>query len=80
MEKDLSLRHSRNLVDEKMIRGNLISNTATDELNKTKSNENKVIGLDSNVKEVSFNCYLHLDFNYFRQYVNYCFTKWATDF
>ena len=59
MEKDLSLKYSRNLSDEKIINGNLISNTATDELNKTKSNENNIIGLDSNVKEVSFNCYLH---------------------
>ena len=59
MKKDLSLRSSRNLSDEKIISGNLISNTATDELNKTKSNENNVIGLDSNVREVSSNCYLH---------------------
>ena len=59
VEKDLSLRYSRNLSDEKNISGNSISKTATDELNKTKSNENNIIGLDSNVKEVSFNCYLH---------------------
>ena len=58
-----------------MISGNLISNTATDELNKTKSNENKDIGLDSNVKEVSFNCYLHLDFTFsYLRTVNYSFT------
>ena len=70
MEKDLSLRSSRSLIDEKITSGNLISNTANDEVNKTKSNENKVVGLDSNVTEVSFNCYLHrynlnFTFNYF---------------
>ena len=57
MEKDLSLKYSRNLSDETMISEDLMSNTATDEL--TKSNKNKIVGSDSNVKEVSFNCYLH---------------------
>ena len=58
-EKDLSLRCRRNLAGEKMIIEKQISNTANDILNENKSNENMVIGLDSNVKEVSFNCYLH---------------------
>ena len=59
MEKDLSLRSSRNLIGEKIISENLMSNTTNDVLKETKSNENKAIGLGSNVKEVSFNCYLH---------------------
>ena len=59
MEKDLSLRSSRNLIGEKIISENLMSNTTNDVLKETKSNENKAIGLGSNIKEVSFNCYLH---------------------
>ena len=59
MEKDLSLRSSRNLIGEKIISENLMSNTTNDVLKETKSNENKAIGLGSNVKEVSFNCYIH---------------------
>ena len=59
MEKDLSLRSSRNLIGEKMINENLMSNTTNDVLKETKSNEKKAIGLGSNVKEVSFNCYIH---------------------
>ena len=59
MEKNLSLRSSRNLIGEKIISENLMSNTTNDVLKETKSNENKAIGLGSNVKEVSFNCYLH---------------------
>ena len=58
-EKDLSLRCRRNLAGDKMISKKQISNTANDILNENKSNENMVIGLGSNVKEVSFNCYLH---------------------
>ena len=59
MEKNLSLRSSRNLIGEKMINENLMTNTTNDVLKETKSNENKAIGLGSNIKEVSFNCYLH---------------------
>ena len=52
-----------------------MTNTTNDVLKETKSNENKAIGLGSHVKEVSFNCHLHLDFtfNYLRT-VNYSFT------
>ena len=59
MEKDLSLKSSGNLIGEKMINENLMTNTTNDVLKETKSNENKAIGLGSNIKEVSFNCYLH---------------------
>ena len=81
VKMDLSLRCRRNLAGEKMIIEKQISNPANDIMNENKSNENMVIGLGSNVREVSFNCYLHLNFTFnYLSTVNYSFTALFNNF